>query len=128
MLTIHKLARYTNNQYYDYGFVETNSSYIPTNTLVYPSTGITKLAVLNYCPSITVNMAIAKSGPRTAYTSGKVTGTDYDDDVVLTGMVTSDVEGNQGDSGGGQGILGIGRAMYSTSINDLPGALQTGVY
>lgn len=103
-----KLVKYANNQKGDYGFVETNSSYTPINKLVYTKDKITQLAVVSYCPTITVNMVVAKSGYKTKYTDGKVKGlnqtveyTDDDGNVIKTikGLVKTNVESDHGDSG-----------------------------
>ncbi len=150
-----RLAQYSNNERYDYGFVETYSSYTPTNTLAYSSGNVTKLGLVNYCPVITVNMEIAKSGMKTGYTSGKVQGLNQTieytkNNITLKGMVKSNVKCDNGDSGspvfiprtdanggaipvgilsgGSTGILGIGRTMYFTDISDLPSELQSGRY
>lgn len=103
-----KLVKYANNQKGDYGFVETNSLYTPINKLAYTKDKITQLAVVSYCPTITVNMAVAKSGYKTKYTDGKVKGlnqtveyTDDDGNVIKTikGLVKTNVESDHGDSG-----------------------------
>lgn len=103
-----KLVKYANNQKGDYGFVETNSSYTPINKLAYTKDKITQLAVVSYCPTITVNMVVAKSGYKTKYTDGKVKGlnqtveyTDDDGNVIKTikGLVKTNVESDHGDSG-----------------------------
>ena len=142
-----KVVQFSNNQNYDYAFIQTNSSYIPTNTLAYTTTGITKLGLINYCPSIIVNMAISKAGVRTGYTTGKVKALNvsvyYSDvEVTLKGMIESDVYQGQGDSGGvvmiprtdaNGGAIGIGilsggvnlyNKMYFSDINVYPIALQ----
>lgn len=98
----------TSSQKGDYGFVETNSLYTPINKLAYTKDKITQLAVVSYCPTITVNMAVAKSGYKTKYTDGKVKGlnqtveyTDDDGNVIKTikGLVKTNVESDHGDSG-----------------------------
>lgn len=151
-------SQFQNSQYYDYGFVATNSSYTPSNILVYPNDDVRTLAVVNYCPTITVNIKVAKSGITTEYTDGKVKGlnqtvTYKDDDgneTVIKGLVKTNLESDEGDSGapvfiprtdsnggsiplgvlsgGSKGILGIGRTMYFTSINDMQSSMQTGRY
>lgn len=150
-------SAFTNNGYYDYGFVATNSGYTTSNTLAFPSGDIKTLAVVNYCPTILSNMAVAKSGITTEYTSGKVTGVNqtvtYKEDsgnIVIKGLVKTNVKSDEGDSGapvfiprtdseggsiplgvlsgGSNGILGIGRTMYFTSINDMKAEMQTGRY
>ena len=152
--------RYDNNQYYDYGFVATNSNYTTSNTLAYQSGNIKTLGVVSYCPTITVNMEIAKSGITTEYTSGKVKGLNQTvtygakdglPETIVKGLVKTNVESDEGDSGapvfiprtnanggsiplgvlsgGSQGIIfGIGRTMYFTSINDMTGTIQSGRY
>lgn len=139
------------NTDFDYAFVETYSNYTPTNKLEYPGPNITKLAVPNYCPYITVNMEVAKSGITTEYTTGKVKGLDQslfyaNQAVTVTGLVKTNVKSDSGDSGapvfmpikdseggavvvgvlngGTKGFLGIGRYMYFTSFDSLPLDLQ----
>lgn len=145
-----QVVQFTTNQKYDYAFIKSNASYTPTNTLQSYSnspSNITKLGLVNYCPTITVNMAISKAGARTGYTTGKVTGlnqtvTYSDVNVTLKGMIKSDVYQGKGDSGGvvmiprtdsnggaiGLGILsgGIdhGNLMYFSDLNVLPMGLQ----
>lgn len=149
------LSQFANNQKYDYGFVATNSNYDVINKLYKPSGEITELAVVNYSPAITVNMKIAKSGLATEYTSGKVKGlnqtANYKSGYTIKGLVKSNVENDDGDSGapvfiprkdsnggpvpigilsgGSPGVIfGIGAVMYFTSINTLPSQLQTNRY
>lgn len=143
--------QYSNNNAYDYAFVATTSSYSLSNLIAYPGDNVTRLAVVDYCPIITTNMAIAKSGITTKYTKGKVTGLNQtvkysDDNYTIHGLVKSNLKSDKGDSGGivfiprpdnegsgiavgivsggGNGILGIGRTMYFTDINSLPSELQ----
>lgn len=137
-----------NNQKFDYAFIETKSTYTPTNTLEKYSnspSNITKLGLVNYCPTITVNMAVSKEGITTGYTAGKVTGVNasvYYSDIkmTITGMVKTNVYSQPGDSGGvvmiprtdsnggaiGLGILSGGNSsdMYFSDINSIPVALQ----
>jgi hypothetical protein len=142
-----KVVQFANNQNYDYAFIQTNSSYTPTNNLAYTTTGITKLGLITYCPTITVNMAIAKAGVKTGYTSGNVTALNvsvyYSDiNVTLKGMIKSNLYQGRGDSGGvvmiprtdanggaiGLGILSGGvnldYEMYFSDMNVYPIALQ----
>lgn len=147
--------QYNNNQKFDYAFVATNSFYIPTNKLKDPKGDIKTLAVLtNTCPTITVNMSIAKDGYETGYTEGKVKAlnytANYSNGVSIKGLVKTNAKTDDGDSGGAvfiprtdanggpipigivsggaPGVLGIGASMYFTSINDLPTEMQTGRY
>lgn len=103
-----RLAQFYDGQKYDYGFVETFSNYTPTNKLAFPKGNIKTLAVVNYCPIITVNMAVAKSGFKTEYTDGKVKGlnqtVEYKDEngnvtETIKGLVKTDVKSDHGDSG-----------------------------
>lgn len=142
-----KVVQFANNQKYDYAFIQTNSSYTPTNNLAYSTTGITKLGLISYCPFVSVNMAVAKSGARTGYTSGKVTGVNvsvyYSDvNVTLKSMIKTNVYQGKGDSGGivmiprtdanggaiGLGILSggvdLGNEMYFSDMNVYPTGLQ----
>lgn len=150
-------SNFTNNGYYDYGFVATNSQYTTSNKLEFPSGNIKTLAVVNYCPTIVSNMAVAKSGIKTKYTSGKVTGINQtvtykenSGNIVIKGLVKTNVKSDEGDSGapvfvprtdseggsiplgvlsgGNKGVLGIGRTMYFTSINDMKAEIQSGRY
>ena len=100
-------------------------------------------------------MAIAKSGMKTHYTTGKVTALNQsvhynNTNVTVYGLVKSNVNGGEGDSGGpvfiprtdanggaipigivsggSSGFLGIGREMYFTNIEDLPEGLVIGRY
>lgn len=148
------LKQFYNNQYYDYAFVQTNFLINPSNTLDVPNSQgtITKLAVVSYCPTLFVNTIIAKSGAKTGYTEGKVTGlnvTAYYKNLDgsytnIYGLVQSNVYADHGDSGapifiprldsdGGAipaGILSGGGTgiLYFTDINSLPTSLQTGRY
>ena len=149
-----KKVIFSNNGYYDYGFVETNYNYNVSNELGYKNGNITSLGVTNYSPNIFVNMEIAKAGFTTGYTSGKVTGLNQTykssdnngNNVTLKGMVKSNLTAKKGDSGGvvfiprsnndggsialgvisggSEGILGIGKAIYFTSINDMLGIFR----
>lgn len=146
-----KVWQFANNQYYDYAFVETNTSYIPLNNLAFSMDNVKTLGVYNTCPTITANMQIAHVGKTSGYRKGKVKKLNQtikykmDDNSTITikGLITSDVFQEAGDSGGAVfiprtdadggavaiGILSGGinheNAMYFTSINDLPRSLQT---
>lgn len=146
-----RLAQFYDGQNYDYGFVETYSTYTPTNNLAYTSGNITKIAVVNYCPIITVNMVVAKAGATTKYTDGKVTGLnqtvnyknpDGSHQATIKGLVKTNVISDHGDSGavvfipktdsaGGSVVLGTlsggskaAQTMYFTDITSMPGQLQ----
>lgn len=89
--------------------MQTDSNYIPTNTLEFQEVNIMTLAVEKTIPTITVNMAIAKVGITTHYTSGKITGlnqsvTYKDEDTgvkeKINGLVKSNLKSDRGDSGG----------------------------
>lgn len=150
-------SQFSNNERYDYGFVATNSEYTASNTLQYPSGDVKTLAVVNYCPNITVNMAVAKSGKTTGYTSGKIKGLNqtakYHEEsgtIIIKGLVKTNLESDSGDSGapvfipradanggpvpigvvsgGSPGILGVGRTMYFTHIDDMLPEIQVGRY
>lgn len=144
-----ELIQYNNNESFDYAFVRVYGDYRPTNTLEYMDLNIMSLSTAKYCLNITVNMAIAKVGITTHYTTGKVTGLKQtiknDDGVTIKGLYKSDLKIDKGDSGGAvfipksdanggsilvgiansgiKGVLGIGRAMFFTSINDIPSQL-----
>lgn len=97
-----------NNQNYDYAFIQTKSNYNLTNKLAYPGKNITKLAVVNYCPVLSVNLKIAKSANKTKYSEGKITGLNQTQkfkkedgtSVTIKGLVKSNLKATLGDSGG----------------------------
>lgn len=104
-----KYVQYSNNQKYDFAYVQTYSDYVPSNNLEHPEINIMTLANTKSSPKITVNMAIAKVGNTTKYTSGKVTGLNqsvtYKDDSSgstekIYGLVKSNLKSGKGDSGG----------------------------
>lgn len=140
-----KVSQFANNKNYDYAFIQTNSSYNPTNKLAYTASDITYLGVVDYCPTITANMITAKVGNATKYTTGRVTKfnisvTYKEDKKTIKGLFASNVYAAKGDSGGvfiiprsdanggaiAIGILsgGNGNETYFTSINSLPSELQ----
>lgn len=101
-------TQFADNEKYDYAFVEKKYSYNLTNKLQYPGKDVTKLAVVNYCTVLTTNMKIAKSGEKTKYTTGKITGLnktktftrENKPDITIKGLVKSNVKADRGDSGG----------------------------
>lgn len=151
-----RLIQFKNNESFDYGFIETESSYSLSNDLAYPYSGYKKLAPPSSTtsPLIVVNMAIAKSGYKTGYTAGKVTsintggqtvGDPNDSNNVQTiyGLINANYSSATGDSGApvfipksdlnGSTLIGIHSASTSgkaafTSINDLPSSLTSGRY
>jgi len=144
-----ELIQYNNNESFDYAFVRVYGDYKPKNILEYMDLNIMSLSPAKYSLNITVNMAIAKVGITTHYTTGKVTGLKQtiknDEGVTIKGLYKSDLKVDKGDSGGAvfipksdanggsmlvvitnsgiKGVLGIGRAMFFTSINDIPSKL-----
>ena len=144
--------RFANNQNYDYAWVETNSSWNPTNRLMHTATGITTLAVVTYSPPIVANMAIAKSGNNTGYTTGRIHSQLYwnvtylnFNNWVIRNLIRTTANVNAGDSGGpfftprmdtsgGPIPIGITGARggpndsFFTSINNLPAHLHFGRY
>lgn len=144
-----ELIQYNNNESFDYAFVRVYGDYKPTNILEYMDLNIMSLSPAKYSLNITVNMAIAKVGITTHYTTGKVTGLKQtiknDEGVTIKGLYKSDLKVDKGDSGGAvfipksdanggsmlvgitnsgiKGVLGIGRAMFFTTINDIPSKL-----
>ena len=104
-------SQFADNGYFDYGFVATNNDFSPSNSLAFSSNdgSVKTLAVVNSCPTITVNMQVAKSGRNTHYTEGKVTGLNQtvrmkvdeigNETVTLKGLVKTNLENGAGDSG-----------------------------
>lgn len=144
-----RMVQFANNEKNDYAFIETSSGYIPLNDIADPKTNYTYLAVLtNSCPVITVNMAIAKDGYTTKYTTGKITGLNqtinYTSGITIKGLVKSTCKADHGDSGGivfiprkdsSGGSLPIGiisggnsTSMSFTHIDNLPIELQSNRY
>ena len=141
-----KVKNFTNGGNYDYAFVETNSSWTPTNTLATYKAGYTTLAAVTYCPYISEGQAIGKSGDYTGYGGGYIysfnaTLCDTYTGECIHNLVKSTLGTAPGDSGGpvytmrsdsqggpiAIGIIsgGSGAGMYFTNINNLPVSLQT---
>lgn len=75
----------------------------PSNELEFPGGSVTELNN-EACPILCLNLAIAKSGHTTEYTSGQIKNLDYSGyygDTYFTGLVATDFEVGAGDSGGG---------------------------
>ena len=86
----------------DAAFVQTTSSYSPSNSLYYTS-GSIKTLNNTLCPTLAVNQAIAKAGYKTGYTSGKIKSLNYSgtySNIYFTGLVATDYSTDHGDSGG----------------------------
>ncbi len=124
----------------------------------YTASGYTKLAVAQYSPVVVVNIAVAKSGASTKYTTGVITNmnmmVNYEDfKVTVTNLVAvQNTSVNCGDSGGpvfipktdssgGSVPIGIlsggnqspdcsknGNLYTFTNINRLPATILTGRY
>lgn len=85
-------------------FVATNSSYTPSNVLMYPSPDgtITQLNTVMASPYLGIGTVVAKSGAKTQYTSGKITYTNYSmvsSGVLFSNLVATDAVADHGDSG-----------------------------
>lgn len=139
-----RVKQFVNNQKYDYAFVETNSSWNLTNKLMHSRAGYTTLAVVNYCPFITVNMAIGKSGDASHFSDGLVAAIGVplcdSSNFCVTNMVRTSTKSVLGDSGGpvftmrtdangGPVVLGIlsggnSTTMFFSDLSYLPIALQ----
>lgn len=96
------VKRYKESGKVDAAFVQTTSSYTPTNNLHYTSGSITKLDN-TLCPFLQVNQVIAKAGYKTGYTSGRIKNLNYSgtyDGIYFTGLIAADYSTSGGDSGG----------------------------
>ena len=88
-------------------FVKANNSYTPTNNLQLHSvspipSNIIKLGLINYCPTIIVNMVVLEQDILTVLNQSIYYDTDGDgvSDTRIYGLVTSNVYQGKGDSGG----------------------------
>lgn len=130
-------------------FVKANNSYTPTNNLQLHSvspipSNIIKLGLINYCPTIIVNMVVLEQDILTVLNQSIYYDTDGDgvSDTRIYGLVTSNVYQGKGDSGGAVmiprtdangGAIGLGllsggidmsNTMHFSDLNVLPVALQ----
>ncbi len=146
-----RVRQFATLENYDYAFVETSSTFNPTNNLNITNPGMTKLAVINNsCPFIYQGLEIGKIGGKTGYTTGKITGINvnviYEEGYAIHNLVKSDLYSVKGDSGGvifiprsdsvggaiPIGILSGGNTKnepnnattYFTNFSDLPPSLQ----
>lgn len=116
----------------DAAFVQTNIITFPSNSLKYTSGSITTLNN-NLCPILSLNMAIAKSGYSTGYTSGQIKNLNYSatyNGTYFTGLIAANYSSAGGDSGGavfvpnnvngGAPLAGIhkGTSSYGTAFVD----------
>lgn len=86
----------------DAAFVQTTSSYSPSNSLYYTSGDLTYINN-TLCPTLSVNQAIAKVGFKTGFTSGKIKSLNYSgnyDGIYFTKLIATDYSTAGGDSGG----------------------------
>lgn len=121
-----KLWHFANNSSGDYAFVATNGTYDPTNTLEYTAPGITQLAVVNFCPTLITNMAVAKVGDKTHYTAGKITDTSRNvkyktgtnSYTTINDLAVAEMTVNCGDSGG---------AVFISRTDANGGAIPVGI-
>lgn len=96
------VTRYQESGTVDAAFVQTTSSYTPSNSLQYTSGSITKLDN-TLCPILSVNQSIAKAGYSTGYTSGQIKNLNYSgtyDGIYFTNLIAADYSTSGGDSGG----------------------------
>lgn len=130
-------------------FVKDNNSYTPTNNLQSHSvspipSNITKLGLINYCPTIIVNMVVLEQDILTVLNQSIYYDTDGDgvSYTRIYGLVTSNVYQGKDDSGGAVmiprtdangGAIGLGllsggidmsNTMHFSDLNVLPVALQ----
>lgn len=146
-----KKYQFSNNANYDYAFIQTNSSYSPSNTLAYNNGLSTALAASTTKPNVVVNAPIAKVGYSSGFTTGLVTGLNAsvyyeNEDKTIKGLVKSNLKSLSGDSGGvvllpysdsngggiAIGVLSGGNSstpvMYFTNINNMPSSFLSGRY
>lgn len=87
----------------DAAFILTNSSYSPSNYILYNNGNVTQLNTIMSCPTLSVGTVIAKSGYYTQYTSGTVTYTSLTatiNGVLIYNLVSTNATADGGDSGG----------------------------
>lgn len=96
------VTKYKESGKVDAAFVQTTSSYSPSNSLYYTSGSITTLNN-TLCPILSVNQSIAKVGYKTGYTSGQIKNLNYSgnyDGIYFTGLIAANYTTDNGDSGG----------------------------
>lgn len=96
------VTRYQESGSVDAAFVQTTSSYTPSNSLQYTSGSITSLDN-TLCPLLSVNQSIAKAGYSTGYTSGQIKNLNYSgtyDGIYFTNLIAANYSTSGGDSGG----------------------------
>lgn len=96
------VKRYKEAGKVDAAFVETSSTYSPSNNLNYTNGSITYLNS-TVCPILSLNQEIAKVGSTTGYTSGKIKSLNFSgnyDGTYFTGLIATDYSSSYGDSGG----------------------------
>lgn len=97
-----KVTKYKESGKVDAAFVQTTSSYSPSNSLYYTNGSITTLNN-TLCPFLRINQVIAKAGRTTGYTIGKIKNLNYSakyDGIYFTGLIAADYQSKGGDSGG----------------------------
>ena len=95
-------TRYKESGTVDAAFVQTTSSYTPTNTLAYKPFGIADLNA-TMSPVLSVNTVVAKSGYKTGYTTGQIKSLNYSgtyDGIYFTNLIAANYSTAGGDSGG----------------------------
>lgn len=96
------VTRYQESGSVDAAFVQTTSSYTPSNSLQYTNGSITSLDN-TLCPLLSVNQSIAKAGYSTGYTSGQIKNLNYSgtyDGIYFTNLIAANYSTSGGDSGG----------------------------
>lgn len=96
------VTRYRESGTVDAAFVQTTSSYSPTNTIAYKPFGIANLNTTT-CPVLSINTVVAKSGFRTGYTTGQIKSLNYSgtyDGIYFTNLIAVNYSTAGGDSGG----------------------------
>lgn len=96
------VKKYKNSGKVDAAFVQTTSSYTPSNSLMYTS-GSIKTLDNTVCPLLSVGTSIAHAGVESNYKAGQIKALNYSGNyggTVFTGLIATNYVSDGGDSGG----------------------------